>query len=122
MKNKNMFEMYTYHNGKKVIIGSVKNMPKKSAAEICAEVAIREDETDFDLGKPLLGALMYEELMKQGYIKKHLNHPLDRLVYISRLLRRDTKRDGGFWLYAGKIDYQGIQKRPVNVYKLRDRL
>ena len=95
---------------------------KKLASQICAEVAIREDETEFDLGKPLLGALMYEELMKQGYIKKPLNHPLDRLVYISRLLRRETKRDNGVWLYNGKIDYPGIEKRPVNVYRLRNRL
>lgn len=107
-------------------------MKKKTAGQICAEVFIEYNKKDiqkglssydsFDIGMPMLVLQMYDALIENGFKGVKVEHPLNRIAYVSRLVALDCKRKDGYWNCNEQITYPGIQKRPVNVYRLRDKL
>ena len=94
-------------------------MNKPRIAEICAEEAHRQGYKEVDAGMPDIMLDMYDACLKRGFIKRRHNHPILRIRYISHILSLDCKRENGSWYYAGKMDYPGICKHAVNVYRLR---
>lgn len=100
-------------------------MKKKTAGQICAEAFIEYNKQfatpydSFDIGMPTVVLQMYDALMENGFKGVKVEHPLNRIAYVSRLVALDCKRKDGYWSCSEQITYPGIQKRPVNVYRLR---
>ena len=98
---------------------------KKTAGQICAEVFKEYNKQfitpylSFDIGMPIIVLAMYDALIKNGFKGVKIQHPLNRIAYVSRLVALDCKRKNGYWMCNEQIRYPGIQKVPVNVYKLR---
>lgn len=98
---------------------------KKTAGQICAETFIEYNKQfstpydSFDIGMPMIVLQMYDALIENGFKGVKVEHPLNRIAYVSRLVALDCKRKDGCWNCSEQITYPGIQKRPVNVYRLR---
>lgn len=97
------------------------NKHKKTIASVCSDVAIMFGYDTVDIGLLSLFSEMWFECKKQGVIKIDINHPIDRAYYISQAIARDCDRENGCWVRHGKIDYPGISRSRVNVYKLRSK-
>jgi hypothetical protein len=93
----------------------------KTKAQICAEVFKEKGEHDFcDVGTPYIMMEMYYALKAAGFKGCKIEHPLNRLAYVSRCLAEDSHRINNIWVISGTITYPGICKRKCNVYKLKE--
>ena len=105
-------------------------MKRKTKAQICAEVfkkycADCEKEcgikmSSWNVGDPDPGFVMYEALIDAGFKGPKIQHPLNRLDYVSRCLALDCHRTNGFWKCTKTITYPGITRNYCNIYELRD--
>lgn len=94
---------------------------RKTCGQVCAEIIKKYNKNEWDMGMYAIGNEMYCKIQKSGITKTKINHPIDRLTYVSLLLLHDTKSKKGYWIRDGKAYYRGIFKNPVAVYKLRER-
>ena len=101
-------------------------MKKKTAGQICAEIFIKYNKQfatpyeSFDIGVPTLVLEMYDALIKNGFKGVKIEHPLNKIAYVSKLVALDCKRKNGYWICNKKITYPGIERVPVNVYELKE--
>lgn len=102
-------------------------MKKKTAGQICAETFIEYNKQfaipydSFDVGIPTVVLEMYDALIRNGFKGVKIDHPLNRIAYVSRLVALDCRRKNGYWICDSQITYPGIERVPVNVYRLRKR-
>lgn len=104
---------------------------RKTKAEICAEVfkeiIVREREkygvalTQLDVGQPEFMLELYDALIQAGFKGCKIDHPLNRIDYVSRCLALDCHRKNGFWKSESTITYPGITRHYCNIYELRDK-
>ena len=98
---------------------------KKTAGQICAEVFKKYNKQfttpydSFDVGMPMLVLQMYDALIENGFKGVRVEHPLNRIAYVSQLIASDCRRKDGYWICNEKMTYLGLVKVPVNIYRLR---
>lgn len=103
---------------------------RKTKAEICAIVFKKYCEdyekqygikmSSWNVGDPDPGFVMYEALIAAGFKGPKIQHPLNRLDYVSRCLALDCHKSNGFWKCTKTITYPGITRNYCNIYELRD--
>lgn len=94
---------------------------KKTKAQICADVFKKNGEYETcDVGSPDIMMQMYYALIEAGFKGCKIEHPLNRIAYVSKCLADDSRKVNNTWKIVGTITYPGFCKGRCNIYALVD--